>query len=337
MERSSQRPPSLVQLLEDLGLEKILWLVLSKQEIHVIEHSKSVNSSFLDAMKEANDIDWVKNWVRDTINSHIDPEGGSPQTVLYVKSDSYNNLTVVMSEDINDSREHLNLFRTITRLALIYIQQQDKINSLENALRLGVSQLIIDKSYEESSGITSHSLKPRFVEDVIPHIFYSVVHETYGPYIFQSMPDEMKMNHDHIITAVKLFSSIDAEMVAEMGHLFTTNPIKSPIVGETFSIIFTLPSPRARGGHEVHALSALIPSQFYNLSKSLTGELKTAFFMHVEEIRIAHDQHSWALGVEPLPQKVTVPDFITEVMVRLRKSLALYFALKLDPNDVINW
>jgi len=333
-ESESSESYSLVALLEELGYRNVLWLILSNDEIYLIDNSESIDTSLLTDIREEKNFEKIKNWMKDTIHDHIIHFRGSDPVILHVNPNHYGSLAIVLAETNDENMDH-SITRYWTKLAIKLIDKDQKISTLENALRIGYMTPESNQSGNLTDLVPSN-IKPRFIEDLVPYIFYSVAHEDFGPMIFESIPNNL-IEPDYLIIAVKLFSGLDAEVVAELGHVYTTNPIKSPNTGEIFSIVFSLPNQKARGEFEIHSLSIFIPQQYYNFSKSLTGEFKTKLFVVAEQVRLLHEEKSWNIAVEKVDDSQSIRNQINPLLDQLRRDIALTYALKMNPDDVLNW
>ena len=324
---------SVVDFLEDLDYEDVHWLIVTSKDIYALDFSRNLDPATSDLLTNKNNHKILRTWLAGNREDKLIEFEDDTREVVYLRKDNFGNSSIILAaaSSLHTSPET----EVWVELALNTYNSLQKINTLESALRL--SYLTKTRSeISNMSKITLDNIKPNFLNSVAPHIFYGYVHEEFGPMIFDADPQEM-LKPDYMIVAVKLYSGLDGEMVAEMGHVFKNDPLKDPELGDVFSIVFSLPNGKARGGFEMHSISLLIPQEFYNLSRSLIGEFKAKLFAQVEKIRLLHEENSWGLAVTPFGSSENLKEEIHPILVELRSDIALSFALMMDPDDVINW
>lgn len=323
----------LVAFVESLGFSNVIWMLLKSDEIHLREYSNSIKPDFINQLKKIDNYDTVKEWVVNAIYDEMLSVGGKRfQVVLHVHSDDVGNVSLLLA-DIKKETHAITDVRVATRLAMRYIENYDTVKTLQNAIKLTFGQ--IGEPPQLDIDIKPSHLSQEFINDVIPSVFYSLAHEGIGPIIIDSVPGFMKES-EYLITAVKIFSGLDSDMVSELGHVYSSNPVKDPLVGEIVNIIFAIPNKIARGRYEVHAISILINQQYANLSRSIISQIKTELFSAVERVRMIVDEQAWALATDDIETyDNTTLGYINSMLSEIRTNVAINFALLMRKADVL--
>jgi hypothetical protein len=138
---------------------------------------------------------------------------------------------------------------------------------------------------------------------------------------------------------VGVFGSLDADLIGQLGHVFTLSPTSEPYLGESTNLVFSIPNDNARGGIELHSLTIVIGQDFINLSKSLYLDIKTALFTGIETIRQKSGEGTpWELALVDLDSSLAeVKSVVHPILRTIRINIASIIASFLKLEDVENW
>jgi len=323
----------LINLLERVGWRKLIWMNVFKDHTRVEFHTSDINPESISNLTNSFDVDTLNNINTKSTNPII--INNQELVCLFNAKKSEGNQICIFSFDSSATSSVVDAMK-IAKIGFEFIQKSIKINALQQSLRVAYSG-INSYSTDEPSMVSIQEIPIKFIEDSIPAIFYSIAHEILGPSFVLTDPVEFNQPINMILP-VNLFSTLDSNMISEVGQVFSINPVSKPILGEVVSIVFSIANKNARGGFELHGISIVISQQFSNLSKSILIDLKSLLFSGAEAIRQKLDIEDWKLFIsDDFDTNPEIRSFILPLIKNMRENLAGILAKLLSPDEVKKW
>ncbi len=319
-----------INFFEQLGYESLIWFTLLLKRGRIEAKSTSVPKNILEIIEDPGYYDKLLKQINNNEEIEID---NKKYYLISLDNEYKNGLKQVLLSN-NKIDNYSDIIPYLFNIVRLIVSKQNKISIIEQTLNSLYNDLNQISNPEVFSTI---SLSEKFIENAVPVVIHSVLNEQLGPMIVHSIPSSYNSS-DNLIFAVNVFATLDSEMLANIGQVYSTIPIHDPVNGEATNIIFTIANDNARGGYELHAISVFISQDFVGLSKSIYINLKSVLFSAIEQIRLKNEDNEWNLHKkEHYEYSDMIVKEIDDILVSLRKQIATFLASQISQDSVNNY
>jgi hypothetical protein len=313
---------SLLSLLSSYGCSHLIWLDVVKRHISIEAFTKDLSEDYLSSNFQNQDEDILK-WIKSDVLSVSLQKGDLAFSCVFYEDNNFDNYSIVLGKV--ESKTPISTIRELAQIGSEYLKQSTRIDALENSLKLAHSELEKSDIDLVSEYIAPDKLTENFINAVVPAIWYAVAHELVGPTFIEADPHDVNSPFN-LGKVVGVFGSLDADLIGQLGHVFTLSPTSEPYLGESTNLVFSIPNDNARGGIELHSLTIVIGQDFINLSKSLYLDIKTALFTGIETIRQKSGEGTpWELALVDLDSSLAeVKSVVHPILKTIRINIDSY-------------